>query len=390
MRATAAIAGLGITEMGKVYGRTASDFAGEAIALALEDAGLEVGDVDGLLINANQSTEMVPTLQFSLGLTDLTLVNVMSAFGSTAGTMLQYAAHAIATGQASVVACLYADAPLTEGGSISQSGYNGRRFNAPGLAGLRFAYGDYGPANSGYALALRRHMHLFGTTHDQLGTIAVGQRAWAQMNPRAQMRKPMTIEDYHASRWVVEPLHLFDCCLVSNGGVAVIVTSPERARTLRQTPVYLRGFGQCAPGDTARRERDPAVRTGATKAGEMALRQAGIALADLDVLELYDCYTYTVLVTLEDYGFCEKGEGGDFVADGKLGPGGSLPCNTGGGQLSSYYMWGFTPLSEGVIQARGQAGERQAAQHDHVLVSGNGGVLTFHSTTILSKHEGDA
>ena len=390
VRATAAIAGLGITEMGKVYGRTASDFAGEAIALALEDAGLKAHDVDGLLVNANQSTESVPTLQFSLGLTDLTLVNVMSAFGSTTGTMLQYAAHAIATGQASVVACLYADAPLTEGGSISQSGYNGRRFNAPGLAGLRFAYGDYGPANSGYALALRRHMHLFGTTHDQLATIAVGQRAWAQMNPRAQMRKPMTIEDYHASRWVVEPLHLFDCCLVSNGGVAVIVTSPERARELRQPPVYLRGFGQCAPGDTARRERDPAVQTGATKAGAMALRQAGIELADLDVLELYDCYTYTVLVTLEDYGFCEKGEGGAFVADGKLAPGGALPCNTGGGQLSSYYMWGFTPLSEGVIQARGQGGERQAAKHDHVLVSGNGGVLTFHSTTILSKHEGDA
>jgi acetyl-CoA acetyltransferase len=390
VRATAAIAGLGITEMGKVYGRTASDFAGEAIALALEDAGLEAHDVDGLLVNANQSTEMVPTLQFSLGLTDLTLVNVMSAFGSTAGTMLQYAAHAIATGQASVVACLYADAPLTEGGSISQSGYNGRRFNAPGLAGLRFAYGDYGPANSGYALALRRHMHLFGTTHDQLATIAVGQRAWAQMNPRAQMRKPMTIEDYHASRWVVEPLHLFDCCLVSNGGVAVIVTSAERARDLRQPPVYLRGFGQCAPGDTARRERDPAVHTGATKAGQMALRQAGVELADLDVLELYDCYTYTVLVTLEDYGFCAKGEGGAFVADGRLGPGGSLPCNTGGGQLSSYYMWGFTPLSEGVIQARGQGGERQAAKHDHVLVSGNGGVLTFHSTTILSKHQGDA
>ena len=205
MRATAAIAGLGITEMGKVYGRTASDFAGEAIALALEDAGLNAHDVDGLLVNANQSTEMVPTLQFSLGLTDLTLVNVMSAFGSTTGTMLQYAAHAIATGQASVVACLYADAPLTEGGSISQSGYNGRRFNAPGLAGLRFAYGDYGPANSGYALALRRHMHLFGTTHDQLATIAVGQRAWAQMNPRAQMRKPMTLEDHQSSRLVVEP-----------------------------------------------------------------------------------------------------------------------------------------------------------------------------------------
>jgi len=215
----------------------------------------------------------------------------------------------------------------------------------------------------------------------------VGQRGWAQMNPRAQMRKPMTIEDYHASRWVVEPLHLFDCCLVSNGGVAVIVTSPERARTLRQPPVYLRGFGQCAPGDPARSGREPAIHTGATRSGELALRQAGIELADVDVLELYDCYTYTVLVTLEDYGFCAKGEGGAFVADGRLGPGGDLPCNTGGGQLSSYYMWGFTPLSEGVIQARGHGGERQVEAHDHVLVSGNGGALNFHSTTILSPYD---
>jgi acetyl-CoA acetyltransferase len=241
-----------------------------------------------------------------------------------------------------------------------------------------------------YALALRRHMHLFGTNHDQLGAIAVGQREWALMNPRAQMHKPMTMEDYHASRWVVEPLHLFDCCLVSNGGVAVVVTSSERARDLRQPPVYLRGFGQCAPGDTARAEREPAVHTGAATSGKLALRQAGIELSDVDVLELYDCYTYTVLVTLEDYGFCEKGEGGAFVADGKLGPGGSLPCNTGGGQLSSYYMWGFTPLAEGVIQARGQGGERQVRKHDHVLVSGNGGALNFHSTTILSTHEGEA
>jgi acetyl-CoA acetyltransferase len=385
--AAAAIAGLGITEMGKVYGRTASDFAGEAVALALDDAGLQAHDIDGLLINGNHSTEMVPTLQFSLGLTDLTLVNTLNAFGSTATTMLQYAAYAITSGQANVVACVYADAPLSEGRSISQSAYNGKRFSAPGFAGLRFAYGDYGPANTMYALALQRHMHLFGTNHDQLGAIAVGQRAWAGMNPRAQMRRPMSLADYHASRWVVEPLHLFDCCLVSNGGVSVIVTSPERARELRRPPVYLRGFGQHAPGDPARAERDPAIHTGASKSGALALAQAGIELSDIDVLELYDCYTYTVLVTLEDYGFCEKGEGGAFVADGRLGPGGSLPCNTGGGQLSSYYMWGFTPLSEGVIQARGQGGERQADKHDHVLVSGNGGVLNFHSTTILSKHE---
>jgi len=387
MGATAAIAGLGITDMGKVYGRTATDFAADALGLALDDAGLEAADVDGLLVNANHSGEMAPTLQFSLGLADLTLVSAMSAFGSTAGAMLQYAAQAIQSGQANVVACVYADAPLTPGGSISRSAYGGKRGAAPGFAGLRLAYGDFGPANSMYALALQRHMHLFGTTHDQLGTIAVGQREWAMKNPRAQMRTPMTIADYHASRWVVEPLHLYDCCLVSNGGVAVIVTSAERARDLRQPPAYLRGFGQCAPGDPARSGREPAIHTGATRSGELALRQAGIELADVDVLELYDCYTYTVLVTLEDYGFCAKGEGGAFVADGRLGPGGVLPCNTGGGQLSSYYMWGFTPLSEGVIQARGHGGERQVEDHDHVLVSGNGGALNFHSTTILSPHD---
>jgi acetyl-CoA acetyltransferase len=355
----------------------------------LADAGLGKRDLDGLLVNANLSDEMSPTLHHSLGLEDLTLLNAMSSYGATPATMLQYASYAISVGQASVVACVYADAPLQEGGSISTSAYSGKGIAAQGISGLRFAYGDYGPANTTYALALRRHMHLFGTNHDQLGAIAVGQREWAQMNPRAQMHgKPMSLEEYHGSRWVIEPLHLFDCCLVSNGAVAVIVTSAERARDLEQPPVYLRGFGQCCPGDTQHAGREPYVYTGATTSGEQALRQAGIELADLDVLQIYDCYTYTVLVTLEDYGFCGKGEGGEFVSDGKLGPGGSLPCNTGGGQLSSFYMWGFTPLSEGVIQARGQGGERQVGKNDHVLVSGNGGTLHYHGTTILSKHQG--
>lgn len=383
MSGKTAIAGLGMTELGKVYGRSMTDFAGEAIALALEDAGLSASDVDGLLVNANGSIEMVPTLQMSLGLEDLTLMNVMSAFGATAGAMLQYATAAIESGQANVVACVYADAPLSEGSRSSEGRYSGNAFMFDGLAGLQFSYGAYS-ANYTYALALRRHMHLYGTTHDQLGTIAVGQRQWALKNPRAQMKKPLALEDYHASRWIVEPLHLLDCCLVSNGGVAVIVTSAERARSLKQPPVYLRGFGQGAPGDRMRSEREPAVHTGARRSGEIALRMAGVELSDVDVLEIYDCYTYTVLVTLEDYGFCAKGEGGAFVADGKLAPGGSLPTNTGGGQLSSFYMWGFTPLSEGVIQVRGQGGERQVPKHDLVLVSGNGGTLNFHSTTILS------
>ena len=243
--------------------------------------------------------------------------------------MLQYAAHAIRRGQANVVACLYADAPLSPGGSISQSAYSGRSIGA--ATGLRRACASptatTAPRTRATRWRCRRHMHLFGTTHDQLGTIAVGQRAWAQMNPRAQMHgRPMTLDDYHASRWIVEPLHLLDCCLVSNGGVAVIVTSAERARDLRQPPVYLLGFGQAAPGrQPARRARAGRPHRRASARASSRCGMAGVALEDIDVLELYDCYTYTVLVTLEDYGFCAKGEGGAFVADGKLGPGGSLP-----------------------------------------------------------------
>ena len=376
-----AVAGLGITDMGKIYGRTATSFAAEAIVLALADAGLTKHDIDGLIVHANGSPEMNPMLQHALGLYDLTLLSSMTAFGSTPATMIELAAAAIEQGQAEVIVLVYADAPLQPARSSGAS-YTVQR-PMEGMQGLPNALGLYG-ANAGYALAARRHMHLYGTTSEQLGTIAVAQRKWALMNDKAQMRTPLTLDDHQASRFIAEPLHLYDCCLVSNGAVAVVVTSPERARSLRQPPVHVLGIGQASPGDSGRTDREPAVHTGAGVSGRQALRTAGVSLADIDVLELYDCYTYTVLVTLEDYGFCAKGEGGPFVADGKLGPGGSLPCNTGGGQLSSFYMWGFTPLAEGIVQARGQGGERQVPEHDLVLVSGNGGVLHYHSTTILS------
>jgi len=382
-KANAAVVGLGITEMGKIYGRSAGDFAAEAVALALDDAGLRKSDIDGLLINGNGNVDMEPRLQMALGLEDLTMLNVMSAAGSTSGAMVQYAALALDAGVVSHVVLLYADTPLRE--DVGAAAAYASRGAWNGMNGLRGAYGEFG-GNPPYALAARRHMHLYGTTSEQFGAIAVAQRKWALMNPRAQMTKPMTLEDHQSSRLVVDPFHLFDCCLVSNGAVAVIMTTTERAKELRQPPVYVRAAAQAAPGDNQRSGRDPGVETGARRAGELAFSLAGITRDDVDVLELYDCYTYTVLVTLEDYGYCAKGEGGAFVEDGKLGPGGSLPTNTGGGQLSSYYMWGFTPLSEAVIQARGQAGERQVAKNDIVLASGNGGVLNYHSTTILSKH----
>ncbi|MBT5774360.1 MAG: hypothetical protein HOH95_08285 [Dehalococcoidia bacterium] len=182
----------------------------------------------------------------------------------------------------------------------------------------------------------------------------------------------------------MEPFHLLDCTLVTNGAIAVVVTSRERAANLKQPPVYVTGMGQGHPGNLRRGGYENEINTGAVQAGKTAYAMAGVGPDDIDVRELYDCYTYTTLVTLEDYGFAKKGEGGPFVEDGKLGPGGSHPTNTGGGELSGYYMWGMTPLSEAVIQTRGQGGDHQVEKHDNVLVSTQGGILDQHATLILS------
>jgi acetyl-CoA acetyltransferase len=388
----AAIAGLGITEQGKVYGPSAVGFAVEAVKLALEDAGLAAKDLDGLLVNPGltwgQAGQMGSfAVQQAMGLRDLRLSAAMSLGGATAGAMIMQAALAIEAGLATHVACVFSDAPLKAprreaDGSAAGGEGSSSSSGAYAFAGdLSAAYGAFG-VNGLYALIAQRHMHRFGTTHDHLGAIAVAERAWAQENPRAQFRdKPLSMAEYHASRWVAEPFHLLDCCLVSNGGLAVIVTSTERARDLRQPPVHIRGMGQGHPGG------DPleTLSSGAPIAARTAFPMAGVDLADIDFCELYDCYTITVLVTLEDYGFCAKGEGGPFVADGRIAPAGALPVNTGGGQLSSFYMWGMTPVSEAVIQVRGQGGGRQVRKHDLGLVSGNGGVLSTHTTLILGR-----
>jgi acetyl-CoA acetyltransferase len=383
LRGAAAIAGLGITPQGKVYGTNAIGFAADAVRLALDDAGLARTDLDGLLVNPgltwNDQGLGSFQLQQALGLRDLRLTATMSLGGATACAMIQHAAQAIAAGMCTTVACVFSDAPLkppSPQGARSSSGA------AYGFArGWEAAYGFFG-VNAMYALVARRHMHLYGTTQDQLGSVAVAQRRWAAMNPAAQMHdRPITLDDYRASRWIVEPFHVFDCCLVSNGGLAVIVTSAERARALRKPPVYLWGMGQGHLGG------DPSdtLRSGAVLAKEPAFAMADISLRDVDVVELYDCYTFTVIVTLEDYGFCAKGEGGPFAAEHHTGPGGTLALNTGGGQLSSFYMWGMTPVSEAVIQVRGEGGARQAARHDVALVSGNGGILSTHATLVLSR-----
>lgn len=380
----AAIAGLGMTALGKVYGSDARGLAAHAVRRAADDAGLALDDLDGLLVSSGISGGIEIDLAATLGLTDLRLLSKIQSYGATAGAAVSHAAMTVLSGSATAVACVFADAPLHEGrsaGSVYQGGTVPEWFGVPGYtAAMGARYG----VNTLYALAARRHMETYGTTSEQFGAIAVAQRAWAARNPLAQMREPITLADHQASRMIAEPLHLLDCCLVSNGGIAVIVTSAERARDLARPPVHILGWAQGHPGTRLERGSAFGLTTGAATSGPAALKVAGVTVDDVDVCELYDCYTYTVLVTLEDYGFCAKGEGGAFVADGALGPGGRLAVNTGGGQLSGYYMWGYTPLSEAVVQARGDGGDRQAPRNDVVLVSGNGGILDHHSTLVLS------
>jgi len=379
MSGKAAICGLGLTEMGRVY-RSATDLAAEAVYLALADAGLEKSQLDGLLINAGQTRGVNIGLHQTLGLKELKVLTFMQGFGSSAGQMVQYAAMAVENGMADYIACVFADDPLKEGRRTGDA--YARRSRPEAMASLYPIYGITG-AIPMYAMGAQRHMDTYGTTQEQLGQIAISQRQWAAFNEQATKREPLDMAGYLASPWVVEPFHVLDCCLVSNGGVAVIVTSAERARDLAQPPVYIRGWAQQHNHDVGRAGHDPLLVGPGAKAGPRALAMADAKLGDVTQCQLYDCYTYTVLVTLEDYGFCAKGEGGPFVADGKLGPGGSLPTNTGGGELSAFYMWGMTPISEAVIQGRGQGGERQAP-NDLILVTGNGGILNYHATLLLS------
>ena len=179
----------------------------------------------------------------------------------------------------------------------------------PAAAGLK-------AAPERYAVATRRHMNTYGTTSEQLGAVALAARRWAAMNPRAQMRSPITLEDHQSSRVIADPLRLLDCCLVSNGAVALIVTSADRAESLRRPPVHVWGWGQAHPGYVNRRGSEFGLVSGAARSGAEALKMAGVGVRDIDLRELYDCFTFTTVITLEDYGFCEKGEGGPLARPG--------------------------------------------------------------------------
>ena len=293
----------------------------------------------------------------------------------------------VASGAARHVVYVHADAPLQDPEARDGETYGAALAakSAEDFRGITTELGLVG-ATPLYALAARRHMERFGTTSEQLAAVAVAQRDWAADNPLARFRTPLTAQDHQSSRVIADPLRLFDCCMVTNGAIAVVVTNADGADRLPQPPVHIWGWGQSHPVYPMDKNSGFGIRTGAVAAGRQAFEMAGVSPSDVTQAQLYDCYTFTVLITLEDYGFCAKGEGGDFVESGATARGGKLPTNTGGGQLSAYYLWGATPLSEAVIQARWAGGGRQAP-HDLILVSGNGGALDSHGTLILSPHK---
>lgn len=259
------------------------------------------------------------------------------------------------------------------------------------LSGDDAAFGHFG-ATGGYALAARRAMHEFGTGPETWKQIALGQRRWANLNPAAMMHdRPMTEADYDKAKWVVEPFRLPDNCLISDGGRAMIVTTLERARDLKQPPAVIMGMGQHHPSTPIAQSDWMAGPTGARRAGETALAMAGVTLEDVDACEIYDCFTYTVEITLQDYGFFKPGEGRDWLQGGTIEPGGRMPVNTSGGLLSEAYFMGLTPIAEGAMQIMGRCGKRQLGPKTRtrspqiIMISDNGGILESHSCILLRR-----
>lgn len=378
-----AVAGIGESRIGQVPDRSALQLQADAAHAALADAGLTLQDVDGLLttpVRVEHWQAPAAVVANNLGVRPKFLSTVDLA-GANGCAMLHQAMVAVSTGQCSVALCVAGQNLLSKRSrasavkSMAESGSAHQQFEVP-----------YGPlVPSLYALAAQRHMHEFGTTPAQLAEVAVAMRHHASLNPNAHKRDPVSVADVLASRMVTRPLRVLDCALVSDGAAAMVVTSVARARDLRRPPVHLLGAGYGTRHSHVGECRDLTT-TGAVDSGAAAFAQAGLAPADVDVAQLYDCFTITVIIELEDLGFCPKGEGGRFVADGNIRLGGTLPVTTHGGLLSAGHFGvgaGFLHALEAVRQLRGDAGARQVPDADVALVHGNGGVISVHCTLLL-------
>ena len=379
------IAIVGVAEsdvMGTTPDKSSLQHHGEAAYNALEDAGLAKSDVDGLLTAGFSTLATAEYLGIHPGFTDNTSVG-----GSSFVIHVAHAAAAIRAG--------YCEVALITHGEAGRS----RRAPIPGDPNLPMAqyeapYGMLGPPIN-YSMACSRYMHLYGEekTRQGMAEIAVATRKWANLNPKAVMYEtPMSFDDYHNSRWVSWPFHLFDCCLVTDSGAAIIVTTAERARSLRKEPVWLLGAAEGHDHNIIS-QMPNLTSTWARESGPNALKRAGLTHGDVDLAMIYDSFTYTVMVTLESLGFCGPGEAADFVANQRTAPGGDFSMNTSGGGLSYTHsgMYGSFLLVEAVRQLRGEAGDRQVHKKGDpnnnpaiTLVNGTGGSLSSTGTVLLA------
>ncbi len=365
-------------QLGVVPNKSALAHHAEAAYNALADAGLSVKDVDGLFTAGPSTLVTGEYMGIRPRFSDSTSVG-----GSS---FVVHIAHAVAAINAG-----YCDVALITHGQTGRSGRAaggiGGLFD-PNYPGAQYEqpYGFIGaPIN--YAMACTRYMHQYGEarTRQALAEIAVSTRKWASMNPMAQMREPMSFDDYHASRWVAWPFHLFDCCLVTDAGAAVVLTKADRARDLPKKPVWVLGSAEYHDHYMISQMPD-LTRTPAHRSGPLAMEQAGVKHADVDLTMIYDSFTYTVLATLESLGYCGPGEGPEFVANQRTAPGGDFALNTSGGGLSYTHpgMYGIFLIVEAVRQLRGECGERQLANPKISLVNGTGGSLSSTGTAILA------
>ena len=373
LRGRVAIAGIGNTRRWKAPGRSAFDQLQESAILAVEDCGLSLKDVDGLFCAMSSSGLPVLNAAERLGIAlrhaDGTMVG-----GASFLFHLQAAVSALITGLCEVALICYGSNQLSAGG---------RLVSMPDPQPYEAPFKPRYPISS-YALAASRHMHVYGTRRENLADVAVAARAWANLNPDAFASGPLTRDEVLSSRMICDPLTRADCCLVTDGGAALVLTRSERARDLRKPPIYVLGTGEAVSHRQIAAMPDLTT-TAAVESGRRAYAMAGIGPSEVDHVMVYDAFTITTLLFLEDLGFCPKGEGGAFVSSGAIAPHGTLPVNTNGGGLSCNHpgMYGLFTLIEAVEQLRGTCGARQVQGAEIALAHANGGVLSSQATAIL-------
>lgn len=380
-RGSIAVLGTGLAGLGDAGGASEQEIIARAAHKAVADSGLTMRDIDGIITSSLTSPWWVMRMSEYLGIRPRFSDSTMFG-GSSFIADLKIAAMAIEAGECENVLICYGATPRSAPSSTRINQMRAELDPQP----YEHPYKPFNPP-SAYALAAARHMHQYGTTRTQLAEVAVAARAWAQLNPDAFSRKPLSIDDVLGAKMISDPLTVRDCCLVTDGAGAFVVSKADRARGLHAKPVYVLGVGHAHWHRQISCMEDLTV-TPAVDSGRQAFEQAGLTHADIDVVELYDAFTINPILFLEDLGFCQKGEGGAFVSGGRIAPNGDFPMNTNGGGLSCVHpgMYSIFLIIEAVTQLRAEAGLRQVNGAQTALVHGNGGVLSSQATAILSTH----